>query len=120
MEDPSEALILFRSDFFLTEGLPHPLPLPHGTAMPNADSVERRQPTKTTCPDHPGTQDRELQQHAATSSHSHQRGKQATNTVQNIPEAKPPVEIHCSRPRAGADAKAETKSSLGLVNRPQR
>lgn len=100
--------------------LPHPLPHPHVTAMPNADSAERRQLTKPTGPDHPGTWDRELQQHAAIFSHSCHRRKQATNTVQSIPEAKPPVEIHGSRPRAGADAKAKAKSSLGLVNRSQR
>lgn len=120
MEDPTSAPILIRRDFFLTKGLPHPLPHPHVTAMPNADSAERRQLTKPTGPDHPGTWDRELQQHAAIFSHSRHRRKQATNTVQSIPEAKPPVEIHGSRPRAGADAKAKAKSSLGLVNRSQR
>jgi len=55
MEYPTSALILFRIDFFLTQGLLHPLPHPHVTAMPNADSAERRQLTKTTGPGHPGT-----------------------------------------------------------------
>ena len=41
-------------------------------------------------------------------------------TLQSTPEAKPPVQIYGSRPRTCGDAKAKTKSSLGLVNRPQR
>lgn len=88
---PVSTLILSRNGLLLPKGSKH---LPHATLVPNADNAERMQLTKLTGPDHSDAWDRELQQHAAVHSHSQQRRKQAANTVQSIPEAKPSVKIN--------------------------
>lgn len=93
---PISTLILSRNGLFLPKGSKH---LPHATLVPNADRAERMQLTKLTGPDHPDAWDRELQQHAAIHSHPQQQRKQAANTVQSIPEAKPFLNMDWSRPR---------------------